>query len=165
MCVVRATLAVAILFAGITSTMGQEASLRLSEGVASHEGIDRIYADFSKSYRTLDYELIAGLYSADATYLSPDKAIVSGRTLIEENFKGFFGRMKSSGRSMSISFHIVKRFVGDGLGYDVGTFEIQYSEKGKDTNKGTGKFVVVTMPGKDGKWRFAVDGYSGLPPK
>ena len=164
MFIVKAALGAAFFFCAVIAAFGQGKSPVLGDGVAKHEGIDRIYKDFSKSYQTYDFKLVANLYTEDASYLSPDQEIMTGRGAIEENFKAFFMRMKSTGRSMMITFRIVKRTVGDGLGYDVGTFEIQYSEKGKKTNKGTGKFVVVTKLGKDGKWRFAVDGYSGLPP-
>ncbi|MDH3491950.1 MAG: DUF4440 domain-containing protein [Acidobacteriota bacterium] len=163
MFVLKAALAAALLFSGVLGANGQEPALRLGDGVVMHQGIDRIYADFSKSYRTLDFVLLADLYSEDAAYLSPDDPIVTGRAEIKKNFESFFGRMKSRGRSMTISFHIVKREVNSDMGYDVGTFKIEYTEKGKPTTYGTGKFVVVTVKGTDGKWRFAVDGYNALP--
>ena len=143
--------------------VGQE--LTLADGLQAHSGVDAIYADFSKSYRTLDYQLVAGLYTEDASYLTPNSPIVSGRDKILDNFKGFFERTKERNRTMTISFNIVSRKVGSDLGYDVGTFRIKYSQEGKLLGESTGKFVVVTEKGADGKWRFAVDGYSGLEPR
>ncbi|NNE66049.1 MAG: DUF4440 domain-containing protein [Pyrinomonadaceae bacterium] len=146
------------------SLYAQNPELTLAEGVKAHVGVDRIYADFSKSYRTLDPKLLASLYTEDGSYLTPNRNIISGRSEILNSFKGFFERIKDRNRTMTIAFQIVSRKVNKRMGYDVGTFLIEYSEKGKVVGKGTGKFVVVTERGKDGKWRFAVDGYSPLQP-
>jgi len=50
------------------------------------------------------------------------------------------------------------------MGYDVGIFTLRTFKDGKEINSGQGKFVVVTVKDADGKWRFQVDGYSGLRP-
>lgn len=143
----------------------QNSELILEEGVKPHKGIDAIYKDFSKSYRELVPEMVANLYTKDAAYLSPNDDITSGREAILENFTGFFNNMKNSDRNMTISFQIFQRKVEKNMGYDVGIYTIDFFKDGKKTGESKGKFVVVAVKEKDGKWRFQVDGYSSLKPK
>jgi hypothetical protein len=51
-----------------------------------------------------------------------------------------------------------------GLAYDVGIYTIRQFAGGKEVGTGAGKFVVVAVREKDGRWRFQVDGYSDLKP-
>lgn len=163
MFIIRVFLFAAILVVGQTTILGQESSLRLGEGVKGHDGIDRIYSDFSKSYKTLDHKLSASLYTKDAAYLLPGSKVITGRPAIETIFKTFFDQVRASGRGISISFDIAQRKIGKGMAYDVGTFEIKSGSGGNSATLGMGKFVVVIVEGEDGKWRFAVDGYNNLP--
>ena len=156
-----ASIAAIILFAALQVT-AQNDSLKLKDGVVPHEGVDRIYHDFSLSYKTFDSNKLAGLYTEDAAYLSPSRAIVYGNPEIHKSFTRFFTRMRERGRTMKIVFTIVKRNVGEGVGYDVGIFDLYYYENGKQVVHSRGKFVVGLEKGKDGKWRFGVDGYSDL---
>jgi len=68
---------------------------------------------------------------------------------------------------MTISFQIVQRKADQNLAYDVGIYTIRQYKDGKQVgDAGQGKFIVVAVREKDGKWRFQVDGYSDLkPPK
>ncbi len=144
----------------------QTPELSLDAGVKPHAGIDEIYRDFSDSYRTLNLDKLAGLYTENAAYLVPDEEVMTGRDNIRGSFRGFFESMKAESRSMAIAFRIVQRRAGKDLGYDVGIFTLRMYKDGKQTSSGQGKFVVVTVKDKDGKWRFQVDGYSDLkPPK
>ena len=154
--------ALALLSISVVFAQAQDTSLVLEEGVNPHKGIDRIYREFSESYRTLDYKKVANLYTEDVAYLSPSRNIVFGRDVVSENFEDFFRRVKESERSMTISFRILKRSVSADFGYDVGVFELKYSKEGKIVTEAKGKFVVVNARGKDGTWRFAVDAYSDL---
>lgn len=65
---------------------------------------------------------------------------------------------------MTISFQIFQRKVDKSLGYDVGIYTIRQYKDGKEVGMGQGKFVVVAVKEKNGKWRFQVDGYSDLKP-
>jgi ketosteroid isomerase-like protein len=70
---------------------------------------------------------------------------------------------KKEGRTMTISFQIFQRKADPNLAYDVGIYTIRQFKDGKPTGtEGKGKFVVVAVREKDGKWRFQVDGYSDL---
>ena len=138
--------------------------LKLENGVAAHKGIDEIYRQFSESYKTLDVEKVTNLYTATAAYLAPDDEITEGREKIRPNFKSFFDSVRNDGRTMTISFQIIQRKVEKNIGYDVGIYTIRTFKDGKQIGTGQGKFVVVAVREKDGKWRFQVDGYSGLKP-
>ena len=142
----------------------QKSDLVLDSGVEKHKGIDAIYVAFAKGYRTLKPEIVANLYTEDAAYLSPGSQIRYGREPILESFSGFFSGVKDSGRSMTIRFHIYQRKVTDALGYDVGVYTLKYFKDGEMLSEHKGKFVVVAIKGKDGSWKFQVDGYSDIKP-
>ena len=71
--------------------------------------------------------------------------------------------MKSRKERRAIGFRIFQREVIGDLGYDVGVYTLTATGPDGESRTDRGKFVVVTKKGADGKWRFAVDGYSGLP--
>lgn len=152
-----------ILCSGIVS-YAQNTNLSLDTGVKPHAGVDLIYRDFSDAYRTLNFEKLAGLYAETAAYLAPDQEVMIGRDDVRKSFRGFFESMKTEGRTMSIAFRILQRKTGSDLGYDVGIFTLKMFKDGRETSSGQGKFVVVTIKDKDGRWRFQVDGYSDLKP-
>jgi len=139
--------------------------LKLENGVAAHKEIDAIYRQFSEAYRTLDFEKVTNLYAADASYLPPDSEILKGRGQIRPTFQSFFDWVKKEGRTMTISFRIFQRRVEKNLGYDVGIYTITQFKDGKNLGSGEGKFIVVAVKEKDGKWRFQVDGYNNLKPE
>ena len=143
----------------------QDSELILEKGVSPHKEIDAIYKTFSEAYRTLDVEKVTNLYSETAAYLPPDNEILQGRAAIRPTFQSFFDYIKNEGRTMTISFRIFQRKIDKELAYDVGIYTIRQSKDGKELNTGQGKFVVVAVKEKDGKWRFQVDGYSGLKPE
>lgn len=145
----------------------QTGDLTLEKGVAAHAEIDAIYRTFSDAYRTLDVEKVANLYSETAAYLVPNNDILQGRDAIRPTFRSFFEWVKNEGRTMTISFQIVQRKADKNLAYDVGIYTIRQYKDGKQVgDAGQGKFIVVAVREKDGKWRFQVDGYSDLkPPK
>lgn len=149
----------------VLATFAQSDELALEKGVAPHREIDATYKSFSDAYRTLDVEKVAGLYTETAAYLPPNDNILQGREQIRPTFKSFFDWIKSEGRTMTISFRIIQRKVDKTLAYDVGVYTIRQFKDGKTVGSGQGKFTVVAVREKDGKWRFQVDGYSDLKPE
>lgn len=147
------------------SVNAQNAELNLEKGVAAHKEIDAIYAQFSEAYRTLDVEKVTVLYTENAAYLAPNQDIQQGQAQVRENFKDFFDYIKKENRTMTISFQIFQRKTEEKMGYDVGVYTIRQFKDGKEIGKGQGKFVVVAVREKSGKWRFQVDGYSDLKPE
>jgi uncharacterized protein (TIGR02246 family) len=143
----------------------QTSELVLEKDVSAHKEIDAIYKSFSEAYRTLDTEKVTNLYAENAAYLVPDNDILQGREAIRPTFKSFFEWVKKEGRTMTISFQIFQRKADSNLAYDVGIYTIRQFKDGKQIGtEGKGKFVVVAVREKDGKWRFQVDGYSNLKP-
>ncbi|QQS41857.1 MAG: SgcJ/EcaC family oxidoreductase [Acidobacteriota bacterium] len=157
-------LTAAILFLG-TFIVSAQAYPEHDPGVKPHAGIDGIYAKFSKAYDDLEPAGVANLYTDDAAYLSPGSDVMIGRDKILSNFTSFFESVKARKRKLDIRFRILQREVGDGLGYDIGIYTITSTGADGTSTVNRGKFVVVTKKGKDGVWRFQVDGFSDLPAK
>ncbi len=153
-----------MLLSAFVVVNAQTDALVFEKGVAAHKEIDGIYKTFSEAYRTLDANKVANLYSETAAYLAPNNNIQQGRAAVLSNFQSFFDWVKTDRRTMTISFHIFQRKVDKNMGYDVGIYTIRQYKDGKDVGTGQGKFVTVAVREKDGKWRFQVDGYSGLKP-
>jgi uncharacterized protein (TIGR02246 family) len=146
------------------SINAQTSELTLEKGVSAHKEIDAVYKSFSEAYRTLDAEKVVNLYTETAAYLPPDNDILQGRAAIRPTFQSFFDYIKNEGRTMTISFQIFQRKVDKNLAYDVGIYTITQFKDGKEAGSGKGKFVVVAVKEKGGKWQFQVDGYSNLKP-
>lgn len=146
------------------SANAQNSELTLEKGVSAHKEIDAIYKTFSEAYRTLDADKVTNLYTETAAYLAPNNDIQQGRGEIRPGFQSFFDWIKKEGRTMTISFQIFQRKVDKNMAYDVGIYTIRQYKDGKEVGTGQGKFVVVAIKEKDGKWRFQVDGYSDLKP-
>ncbi len=160
--------AIALLLVSLGSSniaLAQSAGeLSLRSGVSAHEGVDAVYRGFSEAYRTLNVDLIADQYTRSAAYLVPDDDVTIGRDNIRPGFQRFFDSIRARGQTMAISFDIIQRSVDKSIGYDVGIYTLRTFKDGKELSKGQGKFVVVAVKDRDGKWRFQVDGYSGLKP-
>lgn len=148
-----------------TNINAQTGELILEKGVSAHKEIDKVYQQFSEAYRTLDVEKVTNLYTENAAYLAPDNEIQQGHSQIRQGFKGFFDWIKQENRTMTISFQIFQRKIEENMGYDVGIYTIRQYKDGQEVGKGQGKFVVVALREKTGKWRFQVDGYSNLKPE
>lgn len=143
----------------------QSPELVLEKGVPAHKEIDLIYKTFGEAYRTLDADKVTNLYSETAAYLPPGDDVLQGRENIRPTFRSFFDHIRKEGRTMTISFQILQRKVDKNLAYDVGIYTIRQYKDGAQVGTGKGKFVVVAVRKKDGKWRFQVDGYSALNPE
>jgi len=158
-------LLLSLIFLAAVAANAQTGELVLEKGVSAHKEIDAIYKSFSEAYRTLDVEKVANLYTENAAYLPPDNDILQGREAIRPTFKSFFDWIKKEGLTMTISFQILQRKADTNLAFDVGIYTIRQFKDGKPIGtEGKGKFVVVAVREKDGKWRFQVDGYSNLKP-
>lgn len=143
----------------------QDSELILEKGVSAHKEIDTVYKTFSEAYQTLNVDLVANLYTENAAYLAPNNEIQQGRAKIRKGFQSFFDWIKNEGRTMTISFRIFQRKIDKNMAYDVGTYTIRQFKDGKEAGISQGKFIVVAVKEKDGKWRFQVDGYSDLKPE
>lgn len=132
------------------------------EGVAPVAELDEIYEQYSQAYSRLDAQGAAALYTRDALYLQPGRAIQQGRTPIQESFARFFQHSRVVGLQLRISFRIMARQVSSGLAYDVGIFTLITSRNGEEVGRSLGKFVIVSRPDSDGTWKFQVSSHSDL---
>lgn len=155
------TLAAAVLSLALLPAV-LPAQVTHGPGVASHPGLDAVYATFSRGYETLDPATVANLYTEDALYLVPGDDVLRGRKAILDNFTGFFDSTREAGSTLRIRFEIVDRQIEDSLTTDVGYFILSRSTKDGRDSTSRGKFVVVAKKQKDGAWRFHVDSYSGV---
>lgn len=156
-------------FISTTALVAQTQTPDLADGVKPHAKLDAIYERFSEAYHQLDASMVADLYTEDAYYLAPSRDVLRGREAIEAQFKDFFGQVSERGQRMRISFEIVHRELsgdeGHERGYDVGIYTLQFESKDGEGSraKNRGKFITITECDGE-RCRFAVDGYSALPP-
>lgn len=157
---------IAIIFTLTFSLAAQQktnSKLTLAACVKPHVGIDAIYAEFSEAYDKLDAKMVTDLYTDDALYLTPESAIQRGRVVIFDNFNGFFNSIRESGGKLDISFNIVERRVTANMGYDVGVYSLTSTGRTGATQTSRGKFVVIALKMKNGRWKFQLDSYSDMP--
>jgi ketosteroid isomerase-like protein len=126
--------------------------------------LDSVYLEFADAYRDLNLDAISDIYADDAFYLAPDRGILRGSPAITETFQEMFDAAREEGIDLKIRFHIVSRQVSGRMAVDVGTFVVDRSKDDAIQKTSTGKFIVVARRGYDDRWRFRVDGYSGLEP-
>jgi len=152
---------IAVLMICAQGLVAQESDLVLDSGVPSHDAIDALYSQFSRAYRTLDADIVSDLYTSNAFYLTPGSAVGRGRAYIRNDFARFFAHAKDKGESMDIRFRILDRQVSNHLATDVGIYTV--TRMGKDGQRSSkGKFVVIALREKDGKWGFHTDIYSDI---
>jgi ketosteroid isomerase-like protein len=126
----------------------------LADSAAASRAFDAAYARFRQGYAQAEPALVSALYADSAYYLSPGQRIRRGRSVIHEEFAGFLGQYRQSGRpGPQVSFDIVDRGVSGDLGYDIGYYRFGNEEP-------SGKFIVLWKRGPDGVWRMWADGYS-----
>lgn len=154
-----------VLVLSAFGAFAQGKDLTLDPGVAKHTGIDGIYAKFAQGYRDLDAKAVANLYTEAAVYLPPGSEIKRGRDAILQDFSGFFNSTRSEGRKLSIAFQILERKVSGDLAYDIGVYTLTNTNSSGAASSGKGKFVVIALKGKDGRWRFQLDTYNDFPSK
>lgn len=128
-------------------------------------GVQDVYDRMTRSYELLDLEMVAQLYTEDASYIlpSPEAEVLKGRERIQETFRGFFESIEDNDASLRIDFRFVTRKVYGDVAHDIGYYRVTTSKDGAVRSQSTGKFATVIEKGNDGVWRFAVDAYSSAP--
>ena len=152
---------IAVLIICVQGLVAQESDLLLDSGVPPHDAIDALYGQFSRAYRTLDADIVSHLYTSNAFYMTPGSAVGRGRAYIRDDFARSFASVKDKGENMEIRFQILDRQVSNHLATDVGVYTV--TRKGKNGQRSDkGKFVVIALREKDGKWRFQTDIYNDI---
>ena len=140
---------------------GQESTLEATGD--DGRAIDAVYASFTEAYETLDPDLVANLYTANAVYLGPGRDALRGRAAIRDSFAGSFARTAERGESMTIAFDRFDRRIEGDAAYEVGYYRVTRTTADGQVKVGRGKFAVVLLRQPDGSWQFHVDSYSDVP--
>lgn len=128
---------------------------------AVSRAIDSTYAAFRAAYARLDDSAVAALYTNDATYHAAGNAPAVGRDAVHRVFRGFFDAMRADSATLALDFRIVRRELAPALAADVGYYQLAPVRRGVRGPASYGRFTTVLRPGPDGRWRFAVDSYTG----
>jgi ketosteroid isomerase-like protein len=131
-------------------------------GVAKQDGLDDVYERFATAYTRLDADAVAGQYAPDVLYLSPTADLLRGRAAVQQYFEKFFGSVRESGDSLSITFRVVARREAGEVAWDVGYYDLRRRSGAKFTTS-RGKYAVVAERDRSGTWHFKVDSYSSVP--
>ena len=103
--------------------------------------------DFAKALIAGDAEAAANLYDENASILPPNEPIVTGRKNIKAYWQGAIdgGLIDASVKTIDASSD------GD-LGYEIGTFELQFKGENDSIVIDTGKYTEILKRNSEGKW-------------
>jgi ketosteroid isomerase-like protein len=137
------------------STMSCEQKVKEKEK-ATVEELGQMNRDFCAALMAKDATAAANLYDENASLLPPNEPIVKGR----ENIKKYWQGAIDAGLISATVKTIDARSDGD-LGYEIGTFELQF--KGEDGTIITdiGKFTEILKRNAEGKWISIYGMWSG----
>lgn len=121
---------------------GQDSADRTHQTVRLPASLDRVLRDYERAWRAGDEVELASLFTQDGFVLSPGRAPVRGRGLIEERYANSGGPLVL--RALAYS-------VADSVGYIIGAYAA--TADGPDV----GKFVLALRANEDGRWLIAAD--------
>ena len=118
--------------------------------------VDEANRRFMEAMGRGDAASVAALYAEDAVVLPPDAPMVSGRSGIEEFWRGL---MEAGARGVNLE---TLRLAGSGdLMHEVGRATITIQPEGGETNTLAVKYVVVWERNSAGGLALAVDMWNG----
>jgi len=123
---------------------------------ASVEELGQMNRDFCAALMAKDATAAANLYDENASLLPPNEPIVTGRENIKKYWQAGIdaGIIKASVKTIDASSD------GD-LGYEIGTFELQFQGEDGVITTDTGKFTEVLKRNSEGKWMSIYGMWSG----
>jgi|GEM_PF-3574238 len=129
--------------------------------------LDAVYDRMAGAYRTLDADLLAKVYTADAVYISRSaKAPVeSAQGDFVPGVRRFMEMSKANGTKLDLSFRLTgRKSLTPGLAVDVGYVEFVVTPgDGKPERRTTAKFLTILVRQADGSWAFLADTASDVP--
>ncbi len=118
--------------------------------------VDEANRRFMEAFEGGDAASVAALYAEDAVALPPDAPMISGRTAIEEFWRGL---MAAGARGVNLE---TLRLGGSGdVMHEVGRATITIQPEGGETNTQSVKYVVVWERDPAGGLALAVDIWNG----
>jgi ketosteroid isomerase-like protein len=114
---------------------------------ATVEELGQMNRDFAKALIAGDAEAAANLYDENASLLPPNEPIVTGRENIRKYWQGAIdaGIVGASVKTIAASSD------GD-LGYEIGTFELQFKGENDSIIIDSGKYTEILQRNSEGKW-------------
>ncbi|WP_166965547.1 YybH family protein [Yeosuana marina] len=126
---------------------------------ATVEELGQMNRDFAKALVAKDATAAANLYTEDASLLPPNEPIVKGR----ENIKNYWQGAIDAGL-ISASVKTIDASSDGDLGYEIGTFKLQFLSPAGDTITDIGKYTELLKRNKEGKWISIYGMWSGNDP-
>lgn len=120
-----------------TAMFAQEPSVKLPPELA------RVLTDYETGWRTGDGAGLAKLFVEDGFVLTPQHAMVRGRTAIEKAYSG--------GKGQPLFLRAVAYATEGNIGYIIGAFSHQPDDSGK------GKFTLTLEKDASGRWLIKSD--------
>lgn len=129
--------------------------------------LDDVCSRMATAYRTLDADILAKVYTADAVYISRSAKtpVESAQADFVPGVRRFMEMSKTGGTQLDLSFRLIDRKVlTPGLAADVGYVEFVVTPgDGKPERRTTAKFLTVLTRQADGSWAFLADTASDVP--
>lgn len=135
------------IFLVFTVTNCKENSEPVSKTSATIEELGQMNRDFAKALMAGDAEAAASLYDENASLLPPNEPIVTGH----ENIKAYWQGAIDAGIVGASVKTIAASSDGD-LGYEIGTFELQFKGENDSIIVDTGKYTEILQRNSEGKW-------------
>ncbi|WP_445955520.1 YybH family protein [Yeosuana sp.] len=114
---------------------------------ATIEELGQMNRDFAKALVAKDATAAANLYTENASLLPPNEPMVTGRENIKNYWQGAIdaGLIAASVKTLDAK--------SDGiLGYEIGTFELQFKMEDGTIITDIGKFTEILEKNAEGKW-------------
>ncbi|KAA1243534.1 hypothetical protein [Aquimarina sp. RZ0] len=120
-----------------------------------HQKINQdMYTNFSKAYKTLDYELFSSIHSKKMIRVSGNGGeIKKSKTYLKEYQKRWSVATK---KAALIDFRLFERITSDSLVSDRGIYRVTYNDNTDQVTYSYGQFHVVLQL-EDGYWKLLID--------
>ncbi|MGM5469894.1 YybH family protein [Flavobacteriaceae bacterium LMO-SS05] len=133
-----------VILVSVTSCK-QETEQQLK--LASVEELGQMNRDFAKALMAGDADAAANLYDEQASLLPPHEPIVTGREKIKAYWQGAI-----DAGLIGASVHTISAGSDGDLGYEVGTFELQFKDENDSIIVDKGKYTEILKRNAEGKW-------------
>ncbi|OED48072.1 hypothetical protein AB832_00415 [Flavobacteriaceae bacterium (ex Bugula neritina AB1)] len=130
-------------------------SAKAQENEALHQKINKdMYENFSKAFKSFDYDLFASIHSSDMVRISGNGGeIKDGKKYLE----GYQKRWKKPTKKPAlIDFRLFERIVSDSLVSDRGVYRVTYTKDKNQLTYSYGQFHVLLRLEND-SWKIIID--------
>ncbi len=117
--------------------------------------IAEVNKNFADSFSSGDAEGMISCYTKDATFLPPNSESYTGT----ESIKNVFSSLLSQGK-VNFSSKTLSLIIRKDIAVEEGSYTLDFTPTGKDTQHGSGKYILVWKHLKNGSWRIYYDMYN-----